>query len=394
MEENKHAPNDSSEESSQKKEDTGIGRRSVIKKLLGASTFLLGMPLTTRSWGQPASPNTGLSASGASDASFSAAPTFMPSQAPAYPSYLQSREITSFAEQFQTTQAQSEQIVLSPTASPTASPTPSPTTPLPTTASPTMVPTASPTASPTPSPTTPLPTTASPTMVPTASPTASPTPSPTTPLPTTASPTMVPTTSPTASPTMAPSILPVELADFKGVMNNGVATLTWRTESETNNRGFEIQRSENGKDYKVLDWVPGQGTTTEVHDYQYIDRNLSPSIVYYYRLRQVDFDGQFEYSPVIALIYEKDQELAVKDIYPNPVTGNFANLEIITQAANDAEIIIFDATGRLVFQLNTRLKRGNNLLRLDLSLATNGTYIVRISFGNGESRSKRLVVAR
>ncbi len=102
-----------------------------------------------------------------------------------------------------------------------------------------------------------------------------------------------------------PNIVPVELQSFTAEVFASDVKLLWSTATETNNQGFEIHRiasfsgeTKSGRDWEEIGFVPGFGTTTEVHHYSFIDESLQ-SGDYQYRLKQIDFDGTFEYSNII-----------------------------------------------------------------------------------------------
>ncbi len=91
--------------------------------------------------------------------------------------------------------------------------------------------------------------------------------------------------------------LPVELTSFSAVkLTNGVK-LSWTTASEINNSGFDIERSSNNKSFNKIAFIPGHGTSTEALSYSYVDNSQSGKT--YYRLKQVDFDGSFNYSKTV-----------------------------------------------------------------------------------------------
>lgn len=114
--------------------------------------------------------------------------------------------------------------------------------------------------------------------------------------------------------------LPVELTYFEAMQRDEKnVLLRWGTASELNNSHFEIQHSHDGEYYQSLKVVDGNGTTTEAQSYSYIHQNAVLGINYY-RIRQVDFDGTFEYSPVEVVDF--DGERLIK-VYPTPSTGKF-----------------------------------------------------------------------
>lgn len=100
--------------------------------------------------------------------------------------------------------------------------------------------------------------------------------------------------------TLPPTPLPVEWLSFTATCNNGRVQLNWSTASEENNRGFEILRSVDGNEFLPLSFVNGHGTTSMLHTYSYSDAT-PPAGIIYYRLRQLDYNGAYELSPVVAV---------------------------------------------------------------------------------------------
>ncbi len=117
--------------------------------------------------------------------------------------------------------------------------------------------------------------------------------------------------------TLRSGIVPVELVNFDGTHRNKINQLQWTTASETNNAGFEIQRLQEDKDreFKAIGWV--DATSTLGASYEFKDEQISVGARYYYRLKQIDLDGNFEFSPTISIeVPGKHPDLI---IYPNPV---------------------------------------------------------------------------
>ncbi|MEL6945574.1 MAG: hypothetical protein AAFO82_23205, partial [Bacteroidota bacterium] len=120
--------------------------------------------------------------------------------------------------------------------------------------------------------------------------------------------------------------LPVELLVFKVTAQAEHISLPWSTASEINNDRFVLERSEDAKFFKVIGELKGQGTTLSKNQYDYQDEEVISNVMYYYRIKQVDFDGAFEYSPTVNVII-KDDNKATK-LYPNPVREDgFLKLE-------------------------------------------------------------------
>jgi hypothetical protein len=115
-----------------------------------------------------------------------------------------------------------------------------------------------------------------------------------------------------------PAIVPVELQRFDAEVTENKVNLTWSTETETNNSGFEILRSvQNDNTWVNIGFVPGFGTSTEVHHYSFMDESLQ-SGDYQYRLKQIDFDGTFEYSNILEVTVDAPTIFSLEQNYPNP----------------------------------------------------------------------------
>lgn len=114
--------------------------------------------------------------------------------------------------------------------------------------------------------------------------------------------------------------LPVELLTFTGELTGSIVQLDWITATELNNAGFEIHRSKDGINWSPIGWKDGHGTTTIRQEYQDLDK--SPYFgENYYRLKQLDYDGQYEYSNIIVVnVNAKDMGV---NVFPNPNGGRF-----------------------------------------------------------------------
>ena len=184
------------------------------------------------------------------------------------------------------------------------------------------------------------------------------------------------------------SALPVELIDFKANEKNESVVLEWITASESNNEGFEIERSNDGKDWETLGWVDGNGTTQESQVYQFRDTHPMPGINYY-RLRQVDYDGGFEHSTVVSI--QMANEIAIARIFPNP-TDVTAYLTLFANAPDIATIVLVDNMGRAVFTKEFALDVGDNRLTFDWSHLKIGYYQAIITIGHKVHYTKVVLI--
>ncbi len=143
---------------------------------------------------------------------------------------------------------------------------------------------------------------------------------------------------------------PVELTRFEGVVNGSDAALMWQTASETNNAGFEVQmRADGVSDYHALGFVEGHGTTTEVQNYTYTISNLHPG-TYAFRLKQIDFDGAFEYSDEIEVTIGVPDTHLLTNAYPNPFNPQ-ARFSLSVAQTQNVNVSAYDALGRRVLNL-------------------------------------------
>ena len=116
---------------------------------------------------------------------------------------------------------------------------------------------------------------------------------------------------------MADYVIPVELISFTATSNGNEVILSWSTATELNNHGFEIQRKFCSNSFVTIGSITGHGTTTSPNQYSFVDKILDAG-KYFYRLKQLDFNGTFEYSNVIEIDVRSIDEFTLKQNYPNP----------------------------------------------------------------------------
>ncbi len=170
-------------------------------------------------------------------------------------------------------------------------------------------------------------------------------------------------------------VLPVRLTTFSATPEARKIALTWTTSSEENNAGFEVQKSIDGEHFETIETIEGNGTSIEVNTYDFIDENPI-SGENYYRLKQNDFDGNFEYSDI--LIVQFDNEVKAS-IFPNPTTEK---LVVTTELQEEMNIRIFNMNGQLVYQ---NAKRVENQVEINLENLAKGNYILQVTNTNDQS---------
>ncbi len=177
--------------------------------------------------------------------------------------------------------------------------------------------------------------------------------------------------------------LPVDFLSFTvKATEASVAQLNWQTTAEFNNKGFEVEMArEEAARFTKLGFVPAN----EAHVYQYKSVTLAAGR-YYFRLRQVDHDGQFTYSSIQSLVIEKGSQGF--SLAPNPVK-DLLNLQVVTVLTEDATVEILQPTGQVI-QMAT-LSAGSSTLTLSVNHLPTGSYILRIN-ANGHLEYVRFIV--
>ncbi|MEM6785125.1 MAG: lamin tail domain-containing protein [Bacteroidota bacterium] len=188
--------------------------------------------------------------------------------------------------------------------------------------------------------------------------------------------------------------VPVELVAFDVTLDGTVARLAWATASETNNAGFEVQvRGSQDAAFGVLGFVEGRGTTTEAQTYAFRTDALPPG-TYTFRLKQLDFDGAFEYSPEVETTVTLTEAFALSDTYPNPFTG-VTRLSLSVQQPQAVVVTVYDALGRTVATLHDgpMTPEAPAAMTLDGRTLASGLYVVRV-VGETFATTRRVTLVR
>ena len=187
-------------------------------------------------------------------------------------------------------------------------------------------------------------------------------------------------------------VVPVELLTFDAKGQQDGIGLTWSTASEVHFKGFEIERSEDGTHFFTMNYMPSQAKTkNEKTDYTFLDPSVKPHLVYFYRLRLVDDDGQFENSPVRSAILRGDK-VGINDFrLSSNITKGALSIENLAYEAHEWTVQMFDISGKLIVSEKVNISAG---ARSDVSLPSailSGLYLVRVG-DNTFSKTQKLVV--
>jgi len=169
--------------------------------------------------------------------------------------------------------------------------------------------------------------------------------------------------------------------------------INWTTATETNNRSFEIERSEDKTNFNVIGFVDGNGTTTEGQNYSFIDK-LDKEGKYYYRLKQIDFDGSFSYSNIVEINYSLPVKYSLSQNYPNPFNPS-TKIEYSIPKSGFVSLKVYDLLGREIVTLVSEEKqKGKYEIEFDAAkyILTSGIYFYSIKAGAFVGTKKLLLL--
>ncbi|NWF49962.1 MAG: T9SS type A sorting domain-containing protein [Ignavibacteriaceae bacterium] len=187
------------------------------------------------------------------------------------------------------------------------------------------------------------------------------------------------------------SIIPVELTSFSASVLDGQVQLVWKTATEKNNSGFVIERSTNNLSYERIGFVEGMGTTTQTTSYSFFDKSAL-SGKYYYRLKQVDYNGAFEYSNVVEVDLGIPQKFELMQNYPNPF--NPSTVITYTLSANSLVTLkVYDVLGNEVSALVNQFQpAGSYQVTLNANNLADGVYFYTLTTDNFTSTKKMILL--
>lgn len=176
-----------------------------------------------------------------------------------------------------------------------------------------------------------------------------------------------------------PQVVPVEFTSFTGAFVGNNVELKWSTATELNNRGFEIQRSANGSAFATVAFVEGNGTTTEQKQYSFTDRNVESRVNFAYRLKQIDYNGTFEYSSVVNLGSTLPVEFVLDQNYPNPFNPS-TTIAFAVPVKSDVTLEVYNLIGQKIMTLvQGEVEAGTHKEVLNATSMSSGVYLVKFT---------------
>lgn len=185
--------------------------------------------------------------------------------------------------------------------------------------------------------------------------------------------------------------LPVELVSFSAIINKSKVQLNWKTATEVNNYGFEVERNRNNN-WQKIGFVQGHGNSNSPKYYSFTDVP-NGGTEFKYRLKQIDFDGQYEYSPEVEVNLEVPANFSVKQNFPNPFNPT-TKIEFSLPLDNNVEIKVFNVLGMEVATLlNEHRQAGTHTVEFNASNLSSGIYFYKLVSGN-YSEIKKMILLR
>lgn len=179
------------------------------------------------------------------------------------------------------------------------------------------------------------------------------------------------------------SPLPIQLLNFKSVCEQNKVKLIWTTASEINNAYFTIEKSENGFDFYTVGNILGSGTTNTQKEYYFIDDETNTTSVYY-RLKQTDYNGSYEYfEPLLVNVCEDRNEDELISVFEN----NGFNILFNSSSTNKVVIHLLDISGKIIFESKETVNQGLNTIVFQNEVAQ-GIYFITLNNGKKQFSNK------
>lgn len=188
-------------------------------------------------------------------------------------------------------------------------------------------------------------------------------------------------------------LLPVELTSFESTVVRQDVVLRWTTASETNNSGFSIELETGTNVFDEIAFVEGQGTTDEARQYDFTVTDAGPGL-HRFRLKQIDFDGAFEYSAVVEATVTVPERFLIEPAYPNPFNPT-TKLGFAVAVEQSVRVTLVNSAGQTIRALFNGTVAANEMqqLSIDGSDLASGNYIVHFE-GDGISSSEQILLTK
>ena len=195
--------------------------------------------------------------------------------------------------------------------------------------------------------------------------------------------------------TVEEGVLPVDLIKFNAAVKTDKVLLEWQTASEIDNDYFSIERSFDLRSYTEIAKIDGEGTTEQTQNYSFTDTDAPVGRPVFYRLKQVDFDGAFEYS-LIEKVSIEQTNARINKVYPNPVfRSEKVKMDVdILNPSQSAQLVVSDMVGHEKIRRTVDVTAGLNTLAFSVNDLVAGNYFVTLVVDNQSVESQMFIVAQ
>jgi hypothetical protein len=190
-------------------------------------------------------------------------------------------------------------------------------------------------------------------------------------------------------------VIPVELLTFSAVIQDGSVVLSWTTETESRNFGFEVQRMTESSGWSALGFSKGHGSSTEPHAYTFTDdlKGLTPAGCHLrYRLKQIDFDGAYAFSPEVEILLDQPVPSFALEGYPSPC-DNDLTVRLTLGETGKTSVRLHDIAGREIMTIarDVMLPAGSHTMRARTANVPSGLYLLTVESVEGRRTEKVLI---
>ena len=189
-------------------------------------------------------------------------------------------------------------------------------------------------------------------------------------------------------------LVPVELTSFAANVSDKNVLLNWTTATELNNSGFDIERKSASTNWQKIAFVQGNGTTTQPKSYSFTDRNLADG-KYSYRLKQIDYDGTYEYSKIVEVRIASAvvNEFELSQNYPNPFNPT-TTIKFNIPDAGNVKLSVYNLLGQEIQTLvNGFMESGSHSVNFDASNLNSGIYLYKLE-ANGFNQTRKMTLIK
>lgn len=188
-------------------------------------------------------------------------------------------------------------------------------------------------------------------------------------------------------------LLPIELIGISAQGMHDHIAVSWDVASEMNLSHYELERSEDGTLFELISNLPAVGTTTQMQTYGYNDSDVRTFQMYYYRVKSVDLDGSYDYTPTVSgsLLASGGFSQDALSIYPNPTQDEFM-ISLFSEFNREVSITMYSSLGQTMNQMTVGILNGNTVMKFNANEWASGVYFIEIEDVNTqETINKRMI---